>query len=394
MKLPFVESVDIYGKRVVIRVDLNVPLEDGAVVNDERIKAVLPTLQYCIERHSEVVMLSHLGRPNGKFDPQWTLFPVARHLEHLLEQPVELIRDWRKKFLSNHTTQKVQSGRVSLIENVRFEQGETQNDESLSREFARLGQAYVMDAFGTAHRAHASTCGAIRYAEVACAGPLMKLEIESLNRIFSHPNRPLVVVIGGAKVSGKLQVLHQLAQIADTVLVGGGMANTFLLANGYTVGQSLVEPDLVSVAKKLMEQSDLPLPEDVMTTKSISNECPAVWRKINDIRDNELIVDIGPITARSYAKILKKAGTILWNGPMGIFEIDQFGEGTRLLAESIATANAFTLAGGGDTISALDRNEVRESIDYVSTGGGAFLEYVEGKKLPSLVALEARLSSV
>ena len=388
MNVRTLDGTDIAGKRVAIRVDLNVPLNGSEVVNDERIRAILPTLSLCRDKDSEVVLLSHLGRPKSRADSVFSLQPVANHLAHLLDSPVTFVADWRTTFLNAKPDNCVRPGAISIVENVRFEEGEERNSTTLGREFASIGEVYVMDAFGTAHRAHASTSAAIESAEIACAGPLLMKEIDSIEKALSNPKRPLVAVIGGSKVSGKLEVLHRLAELADTILVGGGMANTFLLADGRPVGDSLVEPDLVGEAHTIANSTNVPLPADVMTCTELSSAAVATLRRVEEIGSNDTIADIGPITARKFASLIREAGTVLWNGPMGVFEFDQFGEGTRIVSEAIADTKAETLAGGGDTIAALDRNGLRDAIDYVSTGGGAFLRLVEGKELPALEALK------
>lgn len=391
MNLRSLESVDIGGKRVAIRVDFNVPMSGTRIDNDQRIRACVPTINQCLNRRAEVVLLSHLGRPKGRLNPDLSLDPVASHLSKLLDQHVDLVSE-RTDFLDSGSTATVRPGRVSLLENLRFEAGEEQNDPELARDLASIGDVYVMDAFGTAHRAHASTFGAIEFSAIACAGPLLLEEVNSIRRVMDSPKRPLVAVVGGAKISGKLEVLIRLADLADCILVGGGMANTFLLAQGYPTGKSLVEPDLAETAKSIASATDVPLPSDLMTCKSVEQSSNATLRLLHEVCNDDVIVDIGPSTARKFALRLRDAGTILWNGPMGVFELDQFGEGTRIVAEAIANSNAYTLGGGGDTISALERNGLRSKIDYVSTGGGAFLNLVEGRKLPSLAALERHFS--
>ena len=388
MNLLSLDSVEIRGKRVVIRADLNVPLTGNKIDNDQRIRAVLPTIDHCLNHDAEVVLLSHLGRPKGRYDPDYSLAPIARHLSTLLDQCVDLVVDWRGVFVDPVSTTRPSSGKVSLVENLRFEEGEERNEPVLARDLSSIGDVYVMDAFGTAHRAHASTCAAIEFSTVACAGPLLLQEVNSILEAMKSPKRPLVAVVGGAKVSGKLEVLNNLAKIADTILVGGGMANTFLLAQGYATGKSLVEPELADTAKSIANATNVPLPSDLMTCKSVEKSSRATLRLVHEIQDDDVIVDIGPCTARDFAARLGDAGTVIWNGPMGVFEFDQFGEGTRIVAEAIAGSNAYTLGGGGDTISALERNGLRSKLDYVSTGGGAFLNLIEGKKLPSITALE------
>ncbi|MXW53828.1 MAG: phosphoglycerate kinase [Gammaproteobacteria bacterium] len=388
MNVHTLDGIDIAGKRVAIRVDLNVPLNGNEVANDERIRAILPTLTLCRKRGAEVVLLSHLGRPKGRPDARYSLQPVADYLAQLLNRPVAFVSNWRSTFLNTKPYDGVRPGSVAMLENVRFEKGEELNDPNLGGEFASIGEVYVMDAFGTAHRAHASTCAAIDFAKTACAGPLLLNEIDSIERAVSNPKRPLVAVIGGSKVSGKLQVLHRLADIADTILVGGGMANTFLLAHDLHVGNSLVEPDLVGEARSISSATNVPLPTDVMACKELASSSIATLRRIKEVQNDDIIADIGPITARKFASLIRDAGTVLWNGPMGVFEFDQFGEGTRVVSEAIADTRAETVAGGGDTIAAIDRNGLRGEIDYVSTGGGAFLHLIEGKELPALGALK------
>ncbi|MCY3885236.1 MAG: phosphoglycerate kinase [Gammaproteobacteria bacterium] len=392
MNIRTLDDIEIRNKRVAIRVDLNVPLNGTEVANDERIRAILPTLKLCRDRGAEVVLLSHLGRPDGAQDSRFSLQPVATRLSQLLDLPVKLVAEWRATYLNSGLSKRVRPGEISILENVRFESGEKKNDQELGREFASIGEIYVMDAFGTAHRAHASTNAAIECAEVACAGPLLIQEIQTIERALKDPKRPLIAVIGGSKISGKLEVLHHLSKLADSILVGGGMANTFLLAHGHQLGQSLVEPDLAGEARSIASAAKVPLPVDVMTSNGISSSSIATLRRCKDVHQHETIVDIGPNTARMYASMIRKAATVLWNGPMGVFEFDQFGEGTRVVAEAIADTSAMTIAGGGDTIAALDRNGLRSEIDYVSTGGGAFLNLVEGKELPSLTALEKHAS--
>lgn len=382
MSVTHFAEVDLRDKRVLIRADLNVPLRGSTITNDARIHASLPTIKHALQRARNVILVSHLGRPTGGvFEEAFSLRPVVDRLAELLDRDIELVRHWRDGLPT-------QPGSVTMLENIRFEAGETNNDEALAETLASLCDVYVNDAFGTAHRAHASTCGIARYVPQACAGMLLAQEIEALKRALENPQRPLVAVLGGSKVSGKLEALHRLKEVADTILVGGGMANTFLLAAGYAVGASLVEPDLLDAARTIRNASELPLPVDVMTAQSIEAESHAILRLVDEIPATEAIVDIGPETARRFEKIIAQAGTVIWNGPMGIFEYTQFGDGTRTIAEAIAETDAFTLAGGGDTLAALDRYAVRDRIDYASTGGGAFLEFVEGKPLPGIEALK------
>ena len=383
MKLKSLDDFDLAEKRVVIREDLNVPLDNGRIRNDERIQAALPTIKQCLQRNASVIVLSHLGRPiEGEFDPNFSLQPVADALSQALGQAVPLISD-------SHDGIDVAPGQAVLLENVRFARGEKSNDESLARRFAELGDIFVMDAFATAHREHASTAGAIELASKACAGPLLTAEIDALTKAMADPARPLVAVIGGAKVSGKLEVLENLASVADTIIVGGGMANTFLSAS-VDVGSSLCEPELVPHATKIMSRCDVPLPTDVVTSESISASSRALLRQIGEIPQNEMVVDVGPVSARRCASIIKEAGTLIWNGPLGVFEHDQFGEGTRVVGEAIAESSAYSLAGGGDTIAAIAHNDLRDGIDCISTAGGAFLEYLAGRELPAIAALKRK----
>ncbi len=374
----------LQGKRVLVREDFNVPLRDGAVASDARIEAALPTIRTCIQGGAAVILVSHLGRPTeGDFNPQQSLAPVADHLSRALDIPVPLVGDWRGGV-------DVAPGGVVLLENVRFEPGEAANDDGLARALASLCDLFVMDAFATAHRAHASTHGVAKYAPAVCAGPLMTAELDALGRALEAPRRPLVAIIGGAKVSTKLELLESLARIADRIIVGGGIANTFVLASGNPVGASLVEPSLAETARRIARCVDVPLPVDVMTAPAIDANVPAVLRRPDEVGEREMIVDIGPGTARAWRDGLAEAGTIIWNGPLGVFEFDQFGEGTRLIAEGVAGAEAFSIAGGGDTIAAIDKYGVREGISYISTGGGAFLEFVERGTLPAVEILKAR----
>lgn len=380
MKLRSIDDFDLKGLRVLLREDLNVPISNGVIRNDERIQAALPTLKHCLQRGASVIVLSHLGRPKeGEFNAELSLKPVAKFLTSALNQPVELISNWRDDV-------NVAPGRIALIENVRFEHGEASNDERLAREFAKLGDIFVMDAFATAHRAHASTTGVCEFVKQACAGPLLLSEIKALDRACANPEKPFVAVVGGAKVSDKLHVLENLARLADAIILGGGMANTFL-ATANTVGNSLYEPDLVEKARNIMEMCAVPLPNDVVVANEVSASARARLRQVDEIQPDEAILDIGPVSARRFASIIKSAGTVVWNGPMGVFEHDQFGEGTRIVGSAIAESTAFTLAGGGDTLAAIARNDLHEGIDYISTAGGAFLEYLEGRELPAIRAL-------
>ena len=377
-------ALDLAGRRLLIREDLNVPIKNGRVTSDARIRAALPTIELALTAKAGVVLMSHLGRPEeGRFDPEASLAPVAACLAELLGRPVPLVDDLAK-------AGRTAPGEVVLLENVRFLTGETANSETLARQLAGLCDIFVMDAFATAHRAQASTHGVARFAPVACAGPLLVAELEALEQALSAPSRPLIAIVGGAKVSTKLEVLGSLADIADQIIVGGGIANTFIAAAGYGIGRSLVEPDLVDAARQIAARVDVPLPVDVMVGKRLDEKETAVLRAVDAVGDDEMILDIGPETARRFAQRLGSAGTILWNGPVGVFEFDQFGEGTRVLAEAIATSPAFSIAGGGDTLAAIDKYGVRDGLSYISTGGGAFLEFVEGKTLPAVAVLAER----
>ena len=378
------EDLALAGKRVLIREDLNVPMKDGRVTSDARIRAAVPTLRAGIDAGAAVIVMSHLGRPQeGVFDEAQSLAPVAALLSDHLGQDVPLVRDWRAGV-------DVSPGRVALLDNVRFEIGEKANDEALAREYAALCDVFVMDAFATAHRAQASTHAVAKFAPVACAGPLLAAELDALAKALAEPARPLVAIVGGSKVSTKLEVLNRLAEVADRIVVGGGIANTFLLASGKPVGESLCEADLVDTAKAISAKVDIPIPVDVIVTEAIDDSAVATVRLVDDVAADEMIADIGPRSARDLADVLTEAGTVIWNGPVGVFEIDQFGEGTRVVAEAIAESNAFSIAGGGDTLAAIDKYGVRAGISYISTGGGAFLEFVEGKVLPAVEILSQR----
>ena len=384
MSVLLMENLDLAGQRVLIREDLNVPIKDGIVSSDARIQAALPTIIMAREAGAKVLLMSHLGRPTeGEFDAAFSLAPVARHLSALLGEPVTLIEDWRGGV-------DLAPGQVALLENVRFNPGEKKDDEALARAYAALCDIFVMDAFGTAHRAQASTHGVARFAPIACAGPLLARELEALGRALAEPARPLVAIVGGSKVSTKLTVLETLADKVDQLIVGGGIANTFLAAAGQPVGKSLCEHDLVDVAARLSEKCHIPLPIDVVTAPEFGESAPATVKAVEDVAEGDMILDIGPQTAAALAFILKHAGTIIWNGPVGVFEFDQFGEGTRVIAEAIAENQGFSIAGGGDTLAAVDKYHVASGISYISTGGGAFLEYVEGKTLPAVAVLEER----
>lgn len=376
-------------QRVMIRLDLNVPLKNGKVVSDTRIRATLPTIRLALERNATVILLSHLGRPvEGEYDERFSLHPVADYLSGLLDQPVRVETDWLDGI-------DVSPGEVVLCENVRFNIGEKADDEALSRRMAQLCDVFVMDAFGTAHRAHASTHGVARFAPIACAGPLLLGELEALGKAMENPARPVVAIVGGSKVSTKLSVLDSFSAQVDQLIVGGGIANTFIAAQGYEVGESLYEPGLIDEAKRLMAAAEnngaeIPLPEDIVVASEVSESAPSQVRSVDSVESDELILDIGPRTAERYAKMLQAAGTIVWNGPVGVFEIDQFGSGTERVARAVATSDAFSIAGGGDTLAALDKYGVTDRISCISTGGGAFLEFLEGKTLPAVAVLEQR----
>ncbi len=385
-------DLDLFGKRVLIREDLNVPLKDGKVSSDIRIRASLPTIQHAIKSGAKVMLMSHLGRPTeGEFDAKASMAPVATHLEGLLGQPVKLVKDWLDGV-------EIGAGEVVLCENVRFNKGEKKNDDALSKKMAALCDVYVMDAFGTAHRAQASTHGVAKYAPVACAGPLLANELEALGKALDNPKRPMVAIVGGSKVSTKLTVLESLSKIVDQLIVGGGIANTFIAAEGHNVGKSLYEADLVEEAKKLSAAAksaggNIPVPTDVVVGKISPFEqadATATLKPANEVADDEMIFDVGPDTSAQLAEIIKNAGTIVWNGPVGVFEYDQFAAGTKALAEAIAESSAFSIAGGGDTLAAVDKYGVKDKVSYISTGGGAFLEFLEGKKLPAVAILEER----
>ena len=377
-------DVPLAGKRVLIREDLNVPIANGRVANAARIDAAVPTIAECARQGAAVMVMSHLGRPTeGVVDPAFSLAPVAAALGERLGREVRLIP-------GGHFDAEIAPGEVVVLENVRFEPGEKANDDALAKRMATSCDVYVMDAFATAHRAQASTHGVAKHAPIACAGPLLAGEIDALHRALESPARPLVAIVGGAKVSTKLAVLESLAGVADRMLAGGGIANTFLLAAGRSVGASLVEEDQVDVARRIADRVDVPLPSDVMTAPRVGPDVAAVLRGADEVGASEMILDVGPVTARSFRDLLADAGTILWNGPLGVFEHDQFGEGTRVVAEAVAASEAFSLAGGGDTIAAIDKYGVRDGISYISTGGGAFLEFVEGRTLPAVEILEAR----
>jgi len=385
-------DLDLRDKRVLIREDLNVPVEDGVISSDARIRAAVPSLRAAVSAGARVIVMSHLGRPQeGEFSAEDSLAPVAVRLGELLGQSVRLQRDWLDGV-------ECAPGEVVLCENVRFNKGEKKDDEVLARRMAALSDVFVMDAFGTAHRAEASTHGVARFAPIACAGPLLVGELDALSRALARPARPLVAIVAGSKVSTKLTVLESLLGKVDKLIVGGGIANTFLAANGIEVGKSLHEPDMLDTARALLGQAaargaEIPLPTDVVVAEEFSPTAVATVRPVGEVRPHELILDIGPQTAARFAGLLAGAGTILWNGPVGVFEFDQFGGGTETLAKAIAASSAFSLAGGGDTLAAIEKYGVASGISYISTGGGAFLEFVEGKTLPAVAMLESRAAA-
>ncbi|MHB0777508.1 phosphoglycerate kinase [Halomonas sp. WWR20] len=383
MNVRTMNDLDLAGKRVLIREDLNVPVKDGRVTSDARIRASLATIEAARDAGAKVLLMSHLGRPTeGEPAAEFSLAPVARHLGELLGQEVRLVSDYLDSPVD------LDAGEVVLLENVRFNQGEKKDDEALSRAYADLCDVFVMDAFGTAHRAQASTHGVARYAPTACAGPLLAQELEALEKALATPKRPMLAIVGGSKVSTKLDVLNALSEKCDQLIVGGGIANTFIAAAGYNVGKSLHEADLIDQAKSLMAKVEIPLPTDVVVATEFSESADAVAKPVDQVQDDEMILDIGPDTAKRFAALLENAGTILWNGPVGVFEIDQFGKGTEVLSHAIAASPAFSIAGGGDTLAAIDKYGIEDKVSYISTGGGAFLEYVEGKTLPAVAALE------
>jgi len=383
------QDLTLDGQRVLIRQDLNVPLKDGVVTNDARIRASIPTIKMALEKGAQLMLMSHLGRPTeGEFDQALSLQPVAGRLQQLLGVNVRLERDWLDGMTLNQDE-------IVLCENVRFNKGEKANDDELAKQLAALCDVYVMDAFGTAHRAQASTHGVAKYAKVACAGPLLSNELDALAKALDNPARPIVAIVGGSKVSTKLTVLDVLSEKVDQLIVGGGIANTFIAAAGHNVGKSLYEPDLIGDANDLSRKAVdtdgvIPVPVDVVCAKEFSSDAVAQLKGVGDVQDDDLIFDIGPDTAEQFADLLKGAGTIVWNGPVGVFEFDQFGEGTKALALAIAESSAFSVAGGGDTVAAIDKYGVADDISYISTGGGAFLEFLEGKELPAVAVLKER----
>jgi len=378
-------ELELSGKRVLIREDLNVPIKAGKVSSDARIRACLATIEMALSSGAKVMLMSHLGRPSeGEYDQQYSLAPVAEHLSGLLNRPVPLIKDWLD------TDIKLADGELVLLENVRFNLGEKSDDESLARKMAALCDVFVMDAFGTAHRAQASTHGVAKFADVACAGPLLAGELEALGKALDKPQSPMVAIVGGSKVSTKLEVLNALSAKVDRLIVGGGIANTFLAAAGFPVGKSLCEHDLIPLAKELMAKTDIPLPTDVVVATEFSESATAIVKNVTDVAADDMILDIGPESAKALALLLQDAKTIIWNGPVGVFEFEQFSGGTKAISMAIASNQGFSIAGGGDTLAAVDKYDIEAQVSYISTGGGAFLEFVEGKALPAVAMLQSR----
>jgi phosphoglycerate kinase len=386
-------DLDLAGKRVMIREDLNVPVKDGVVSSDARIRAALPTIRLALEKNARVLILSHLGRPKeGRFEPEFSLAPVAARLSDLLGRHVPLVRNWLDGV-------ECAPGSAVLCENVRYNPGEKADDEALARRMAALCDVFVMDAFGTAHRAECSTHGVGRFAPVACAGPLLVAELDALERALQQPARPLLAIVAGSKVSTKLTVLEALLERVDMLIVGGGIANTFLAATGVQVGRSLCESEMLDIARRLLDRARargaaIPLPTDVVVAREFAATARTSACAVGEVNADEMILDIGPDTAERFSALIRSAGTVLWNGPVGVFEFDQFGEGTRAIANAIASSAAYSLAGGGDTLAAIEKYGVEDGISYISTGGGAFLEFVEGKTLPAVAMLQARAAGV
>ena len=377
-------DLDLNGKRVFIRADLNVPVKDGKVTSDARIRATIPTLKLALEKGAKVMVTSHLGRPTeGEFKPEDSLQPVVDYLNEHLDVPVRLVRDYLDGV-------EVNAGEIVVLENVRVNKGEKKNDPELGKKYAALCDVFIMDAFGTAHRAQASTYGVAEFAPVACAGPLLAAELDALGKALKEPARPMVAIVGGSKVSTKLEVLNSLSKIADQIIVGGGIANTFIAAAGHNVGKSLYEADLIPVAKELAASTDIPVPVDVRVGSEFSETAPATEKSVTEVKDDESIFDIGDKSAAQLAEIIKNAKTVLWNGPVGVFEFPNFRKGTEIISHAIANSDAFSIAGGGDTLAAIDLFGIADKISYISTGGGAFLEFVEGKVLPAVEILEKR----
>jgi phosphoglycerate kinase len=382
-------ELDLAGKRVLIREDLNVPVKNGEVTSDTRIRASLATIRHSLDAGAKVIVMSHLGRPiEGEYAEEFSMKPVADRLSKLLGHPVKLVKEWLDGL-------EVAAGEVVLCENVRFNKGEKKDNEDLAKKMAALCDIYVMDAFGTAHRAEASTHGVGQQAPQACAGLLLAAELDALGKALKSPDRPLLAIVGGSKVSGKLEVLESLSNLCDQLIVGGGIANTFIAAAGFPVGKSLYEADLIPEARRLMEQAkarggEIPVPTDVVTAKEFSESATATIKPVSEVTEDDLILDIGPETAARYSEIIKAAGTIVWNGPVGVFEIEQFSHGTQTVAKAVAESKGFSIAGGGDTLAAIEKYGIEEKVSYTSTGGGAFLEFLEGKKLPAVAMLESR----
>ena len=384
MTIKLMSELDLMNKKVLIREDLNVPIKNGKVTSDARLKAALPTIKQALDGGAQIILMSHLGRPTeGQYDSQYSLQPVADYLSDMLGIDVLLVQDWQQGIV-------ISQGQVALLENVRFNKGEKANDESLAKAYAELCDIFVMDAFGTAHRAQASTHGVAKFAPIACAGPLLAKELDALERATAKPTPPVAAIVGGSKVSTKLMVLQTLSAKVDQLIVGGGIANTFLAAAGKPVGKSLYEPDLIPAAKALMETVDIPLPVDVIVGREFSDSAEARTISVDDVEAEDMIFDIGPQSAQQLAELIKTMGTIIWNGPVGVFEFDQFANGTEALSRAIAESSGFSIAGGGDTLAAVDKYGIADQVSYISTGGGAFLEYVEGKQLPAVSILEER----
>lgn len=376
-------DLDLNGKRVLIREDLNVPVKDGRVTSDARLAAALPTIRAALAAGAGVMLISHLGRPTeGEYTDEFSMAPVAKRLGELLGIDIPVIRDWQSASAA--------PGEVVLLENVRFNIGEKTDDDGLAQQYAALCDIFVMDAFGTAHRAQASTHGVAKFAPTACAGPLLATELDALKRALSAPARPMLAIVGGSKVSTKLDVLEQLAELCDSLVVGGGIANTFLAAAGYNVGKSLCEHDLIETARALMDKTQIPLPIDVVVAREFSAQAAATTKLASEVEDDDMILDIGPLSAQVIAEQLASSGTILWNGPVGVFEFDAFASGTEAISKAVAASSGFSLAGGGDTLAAIEKFGIAEQVSYISTGGGAFLEYVEGKVLPAVAMLQQR----
>lgn len=384
MKVKLMTDLDLRGRRVLIREDLNVPLKEGRITSAARLKAAAPTIRYALDNGAQVIVMSHLGRPvEGEFNSEFSLAPIANYLGKLLDQKVHLIKDWSDgSIVSNH--------RLVMLENVRFNIGEKSNSDSLARAYAELCDIFVMDAFGTAHRAQASTHGVAKYAPSVCAGPLLANELDALEQALANPTAPVAAIVGGSKVSTKLMVLKSLANKVDQLIVGGGIANTFLAAAGKPVGKSLFEADLIPAAQALMSKVNIPIPTDVIVGKEFSETAEAVIKLVDDVAEDDMIFDIGPESAKKLAEMITTMGTIIWNGPVGVFEFTQFSQGTEILARAIANSDAFSIAGGGDTLAAVDKYNIADQVSYISTGGGAFLEYVEGKQLPAVAILQNR----